>query len=159
RPTARALHRPRSAAEPARSAQPTAPLPARPRRGRATASPARAPRRPPRAAPRASRGPPRPGARDRGSARGPTPGLARGRVVRGERRGQQRMGIAVDAGRLVARLQRLAGAGLDRPVAVLLDLLHDLELEARVVGVVVAAAADLEDHARVALVAERQDGA
>ena len=48
-------------------------------------------------------------------------------------------------------------AGLDRSVALAIDLVLNLELEARVVGVVVAAATDLQDHTGVALIAEGQD--
>ena len=74
----------------------------------------------------------------------------------------------VRAGAWVAASARadlsLAGIGLPVPASIVpwrvasIFCLH-LELEARVVRVVVAAAADLEDHAGVALVAERQDGA
>ena len=46
----------------------------------------------------------------------------------------------------------LAGAGLDGAVALGVDLVLYLEFEARVVGVVVAAAADLEDYTGIALV-------
>src|SRR3990172_5919712 len=58
-----------------------------------------------------------------------------------------------------ARALGAAGPRLDRPVALRLDLGLHLELEARIVRLVVAGAADLQDHARVALVAEREDRA
>ena len=62
--------------------------------------------------------------------------------------------------RLAAALAPAAGAEPGRSECALrLDLLLHLELEAGVVGLVVAGAADLEDHAGVALVGERDDRA
>jgi hypothetical protein len=51
----------------------------------------------------------------------------------------------------------LRGRRLDRAVALIIDALFDFELEAGVVRVIVARAADLENHTGVALITEGQD--
>src|SRR5262245_40405935 len=84
-----------------------------------------------------------------------TLGVRRGDL---EQLGEQRRVSARRGPRRACPL-RTPGPGLDRAVALRLDLRLDLELEAGIVGVVVAGAADLEDHAGVALVAEREDRA
>ena len=49
------------------------------------------------------------------------------------------------------------GSGLDRAVALVVDALFHFELEARIICIIVAGSADLEDRAGIAFVAEREN--
>ena len=57
----------------------------------------------------------------------------------------------------VRRIPIARGRSLDRAVSLSIDSLFDLELEARIVGIIVAAPADLEDHTGITFVSEGED--
>ena len=83
--------------------------------------------------------------------------LPRERIVEG---GEGFARVAIRARVVVKSAGSIAGRGrFDRAVSLGVDPLLDLESKAGIVGIVMAAAANLLDHAGIAFVAEREDGA